>query len=74
VDCSYSCVGSPNIRITIKQINNLSIVVRNKNLNIYVSTNVTNSYNESSGVDYFIGNIFKVKCLMIITKHPVLHM
>jgi hypothetical protein len=60
--------------ITIKQIKNLSIVVRNKNLNIYVLTNVTNSYNQSSSVNYCIGNIFNVNSLMIITKHPVLHM
>jgi hypothetical protein len=42
-------------------------------LNIYVLTNVTNSCNESSRVDYCIGNIFNVNSLMIITKHPVLH-
>jgi hypothetical protein len=32
------------------------------------------SYNESLRVDYCIGNIFNVISLMIITRHPVLHM
>jgi hypothetical protein len=35
---------------------------------------MTNGYNESSRVDHCIGNIFNVNSLMIITKHPVLHM
>jgi hypothetical protein len=67
------CSFSEYRNITIKQIKNLSIVVRNKNLNIYVLTNVRNSYNESSRVDYFIGTIYNVNSLMIIEKHSVFH-
>jgi hypothetical protein len=62
------------MNITTKQTKNLSIVIRNRNLNMYVLTNVTNSYNESSRVDYCFGNIFNVISFMIVTKHPVLHM
>jgi hypothetical protein len=35
----------------------------------FALTNVTNSYNESSRVDYCIRSIFNVNSLMIITKH-----